>query len=527
MATRSYLRRLAALLISFATLAALHASTAFAREPSLGDRAAPSGSALGGNTAPRVLTLDLTRDANDIWDRIRRGFSMPDLDSPLVAEQQLFYLNRPAFLKQVFGRGGRYLYYIVDELERRGMPTELALLPMVESSYNPLAYSRSHASGLWQFIPSTGKHYNLTQDSWVDERRNVITSTNAALDYLQTIYEMHGDWHLALASYNWGEGAVKRALQRNIEEGRPAEYVHLRMPDETRNYVPKLQAIKNIVSQPELFHIELPYVANEMQFVTVSAPPGIDLGTAARHADMPLDEFLALNPGFNRPAVTTPGHTFVVPADRASRFEARIAETLRDGQGWRTHTVEPGERMDAIAEQYGLTLAQLRQLNGLGAQGSVGAGHALLVPDGIDPSGALEASRMLPFAAAAARQPGLRMSSTSEAAAIGVSAGREARLRFNPAKPPAIGLNARSDSERGVKATTEKAGSKRGAKAAQATPKEKQATAKSPGQRKAVADSRSAKAPAKADVAAARNKPARSKGTQAPAPKSGTKKPSR
>ncbi|PKO57661.1 MAG: lytic transglycosylase, partial [Betaproteobacteria bacterium HGW-Betaproteobacteria-19] len=162
-----------------------------------------------------MLTLDLTRDANDIWDRIRRGYGMPDLDSDLVAEQQLFYLNRPSFLKQVFLRGGRYLYYIVDELERRGMPTELALLPMVESSYNPLAYSRAHASGLWQFIPSTGRHYNLTQDTWVDERRDVIASTNAALDYLQTIYEMHGDWHLALASYNWGEGSVGRALQRN------------------------------------------------------------------------------------------------------------------------------------------------------------------------------------------------------------------------------------------------------------------------------------------------------------------------
>ncbi|MBP8216862.1 MAG: transglycosylase SLT domain-containing protein, partial [Thauera sp.] len=144
----------------------------------------------------------MTRDANDIWDRIRRGFGMPDLDSARVMDQQAFYVNRPRFLKQVFERGGRYLYYIVDELERRGMPTELALLPMVESSYNPMAYSRAHASGLWQFIPSTGKHYNLTQDPWVDERRDVIASTNAALDYLQRIYDMHGDWQLALASYN-------------------------------------------------------------------------------------------------------------------------------------------------------------------------------------------------------------------------------------------------------------------------------------------------------------------------------------
>ena len=439
MATRFTLRRFAALLLPFALVTSTSTSRAWAREPIIDAAAPASAESVAVSAAPRVLTLDLTRDANDIWDRIRRGFGMPDLDSPLVAEQQLFYLNRPAFLKQVFGRGGRYLYYIVDELERRGMPTELALLPMVESSYNPLAYSRAHASGLWQFIPSTGKHYNLTQDSWVDERRNVITSTNAALDYLQTIYEMHGDWHLALASYNWGEGAVKRALQRNIDEGKPAEYLYLRMPDETRNYVPKLQAIKNIVSQPELFHIELPYVANEMQFVTVNAPPGIDLGTAARHADMPLDEFLALNPGFNRPAITTPGHTFVVPADRASRFEARLAETLHSGSGWRTHTVEPGEGLDAIAAQYGLTVTQLRQLNGLGTQGQVGAGHALLVPDGIDPTGALEASRLLPFAGAALRQQGLRLNRNSDSADSG--GGRDPQLRLNATKVAPINLS--------------------------------------------------------------------------------------
>lgn len=376
----------------------------------------------------RVLTLDLTRNPNDIWDRIRRGFGMPDLDSPLVAEQQLFYLNRPAFLKQVFARGGRYLYHIVGELERRGMPTELALLPMVESSYNPLAYSRAHASGLWQFIPSTGKQYNLTQDSWVDERRDVIASTSAALDYLQTIYDMHGDWHLALASYNWGEGAVKRALQRNLDEGKPGEYSHLRMPDETRNYVPKLQAIKNIVMQSELFHLELPYVANELQFVTISAPPGIDLGTAAQLAGMSLPEFLALNPGFNRPAITSPGQTFIVPAERARNFEDKLAEALESGQLWRTHTLEPGERLEAVAERHGLTVAQLRQLNGLGTQGQVGAGHGLLVPDGIDPSGALEASRLLPFSGAGLRQQGLKLGRKAETGLSG--AGRDPRLKF-------------------------------------------------------------------------------------------------
>ncbi|HRG72793.1 MAG TPA: transglycosylase SLT domain-containing protein [Thauera aminoaromatica] len=378
------------------------------------DTAANAAVATSAPETARVLTLDLTRDANDIWDRIRRGFGMPDLDSQRVMDQQSFYLNRPRFLKQVFERGGRYLYYIVDELERRGMPTELALLPMVESSYNPMAYSRAHASGLWQFIPSTGKHYNLTQDHWVDERRDVIASTNAALDYLQRIYEMHGDWHLALASYNWGEGAVQRALKRNAEDGLPLEYEHLRMPDETRNYVPKLQAIKNIVAEPELFHFELPYVANELHFVSVEAPIGVDLATAAKLSGMPLDEFLALNPGFNRPAVTTPGQIFIVPTDRAEQLQQGLAELDEEDGEWRMHVMAAGETLEAVAARHGLSSAELRRLNGLGPGSQPGEGHSLLVPDGIDPDGALEVTSLLPFAATAARQPGLKLN-TSQA----------------------------------------------------------------------------------------------------------------
>ncbi len=347
------------------------------------------------NATPRVLTLDLTRDANDIWDRIRRGFGMPDLDTPLVADQQLFYLNRPAFLKKVFERGGRYLWHIVDELERRGMPTELALLPMVESSYNPMAYSRAHASGLWQFIPSTGRSYNLTQDSWVDERRDVIASTSAALDYLQSIYDMHGDWHLALASYNWGEGAVGRAIQRNLDEGLPGEYSQLRMPEETRNYVPKLQALKNIVAKPELFHIELPYVPNSRHFVSIETPAGIDLATAARMADMPLDEFIALNPSYKRPAIAEES-TLIVPVDRAERFQLRLAEHEQNGKLWRTHELQRGETLASVAQTYGLSLTQLYALNGLNARSRVGAGYALLVPDGVDPDDALDAVRLIP-----------------------------------------------------------------------------------------------------------------------------------
>lgn len=346
---------------------------------------------------PRVLTLDLTRTANDIWDRIRRGFAMPDLDNETVQFYQRFYLERPGFLQQVFARGGRYLYHIVNEIEARGLPTELALLPMVESGYNPLAYSPAQASGLWQFIPATGRHYKLTQDKWVDERRDVIASTDAALAYLQQIYDLHGDWHLALAAYNWGEGAVGRALQRNEDAGLPTEYSHLRMPTETRNYVPKLQALKNIVMNPERFGFELPYVANRPYFVTVESPVGIDLATAARLAEMPIEEFVALNPAFNRPAITREGHSLVVPADRAEAFQARLQSLAESGPLWRTYRLKRGESLAEVAKRHRLTLAQLRQINGLGSRSKVAPGHALLVPEGGDPRGALAVTGLIPL----------------------------------------------------------------------------------------------------------------------------------
>lgn len=345
--------------------------------------------------APRVLTLDLTRDANDIWDRIRRGFAMPDLDSDLVLQQQIFYLNRPAFLKRVLERGGRYLYHIVDELEARGLPTELALLPMVESAYNPLAYSRAHASGLWQFIPSTGRNYKLVQDNWVDERRDILASTSAALDYLKTIYDMQGDWHLALASYNWGEGAVARAVQRNLDAGLPAEYAQLRMPDETRNYVPKLQALKNIIAQPELFGLTLPYLPNEPYFEMVDAPAGIDLATAARLAEVPLEEFIALNPGFNRPVILEAGRTLVVPSGKAARFRSNLASHAAGRPDWSLYRLKPGEKVEAVAARLQIPVAALRQINNLSDKAKPGAGTELLIPERGDLQGALNAQRLI------------------------------------------------------------------------------------------------------------------------------------
>ena len=329
----------------------------------------------------KVPTIDLTVEPDDLWERIRRGFSMPDLNTDLVTDRQIYYINRPAALRQIFGRGQRYLYYIVEELERRGMPTELALLPMVESAFNPMALSSAQASGLWQFVPSTGKTYRLEQNWWVDERRDVIASTNAALDYLQYIYEMHGDWHLALASYNWGEGAVGRAVAKNRAAGLSSEYQFLNMPGETRYYVPKLQALKNIVAQPELFGITLPQIPNRPYFATVESRVPLDLATAARLAETPVEEILALNPGYKRPVLPTNGtQSLIIPANKVDIFLSNLEKHDPASASWKTYELREGEGLEGVADRLGIAASRLRQVNGLSPRARIGTGYTLIVP---------------------------------------------------------------------------------------------------------------------------------------------------
>ena len=328
-----------------------------------------------------IPTIDLTAVPPDLWDRIRRGFSMPNLSSPLVQDRQIWYASQPSYVKRMVERSKRYLYYIVEELEKRGMPTELALLPMVESAFNPMAYSRSHASGLWQFIPSTGKNYKLQQNSWYDGRRDIVASTSAALDYLQFLYEMHGDWHLALASYNWGENAVARAIEKNRAKGLPTDYLSLSMPTETRYYVPKLQALKNIIASPHAFGVDLEPVANAPYFVTVEKTHDMDVRLAAKLADMPLAEFLALNPGHNRPVIMANGTAgLVLPADKAKIFLANLEEHGEPLVSWQTYTLKRGDRLETIAAKHGIPLARLKQVNGIGRRTKVGPGYQLLLP---------------------------------------------------------------------------------------------------------------------------------------------------
>ncbi|MBI2312133.1 MAG: LysM peptidoglycan-binding domain-containing protein [Betaproteobacteria bacterium] len=327
------------------------------------------------------LTYDLDRQRDDLWARIRSGFALRDFDHRLVEENEAWYAARPDYFRRMIDRSKRYLYYIVEEVERRGMPTEIALLPMIESAYNPVAYSRSHASGIWQFIPSTGKVYGLKQNWWYDGRRDVIAATDAALDYLQNLYAMFGDWELALAAYNWGEGAVSRALLKNQARGLPLDFQSLTVPPETRNYVPKLIAVKNIIGNPARYGLELESVPDRPYFRTVTLTRHIDVKLAAQLAEIPLDEFVALNPGHSRPVIPAKAaETLLLPEDKADVFLANLESHDAPLTSWQTYTLKPGDKLDRVAPRFGISLAHLKQVNGITPRTRVASGHTLLVP---------------------------------------------------------------------------------------------------------------------------------------------------
>jgi len=327
--------------------------------------------------------MDLTTAPTSLWTRIRLGFGLPDVASPLVREQEEWYANRPDYIKRTIARSSRYLHYIVEEVQKRGMPTEIALLPIIESAYNPVAYSRAHASGIWQFIPSTGKNYGLQQNFWYDGRRDVMAATNAALDYLEKLYEMFGSWDLALASYNWGEGAVGRAIARNTARGLPTDYQNLTMPQETRYYIPKLQAVKNIIANPAQFGIELAEVPNQPYFVAVTTTKHIDVKLAAKLAGVPLEEFVSLNPGYSRPVIRASNEQrLLLPADKADAFRANLENHDQPLVSWQAYKLKAGDTIDRVASRHHISVAQLKQVNGINARRRIGPGSTLLVPAG-------------------------------------------------------------------------------------------------------------------------------------------------
>lgn len=330
----------------------------------------------------------------DMLDRIRAGFALPQVQHYAVDREIEWYRSRPDFLDRTFRRGERYLYHIVTEIERRGMPLELALLPVVESAFNPVAYSRSRASGLWQFIPSTGKHYGLAQNWWIDERRDVLLATDAALTYLQYLHRyFKGDWLLAIAAYNGGEGTLGRAVNRNAAAGRPTDFFSLDLRTETRDYVPKLLAISRLVADPAAYGLQFAALPNRPYFDVVDPGRQVNLGDAADLAGISRDDMFALNPAFNRMSTPPNGpHRLLLPVANAEPFRlalaseagaARLAaatpivEPARDTR----HRVRRGETLSAIARRHGVSVTAIKRANNM--KGSViHPGTSLVIPSG-------------------------------------------------------------------------------------------------------------------------------------------------
>jgi membrane-bound lytic murein transglycosylase D len=324
----------------------------------------------------------------DVWGRIRKGFGIPDLDNKLVTTQTTWYISRPDYIDRTTARASRYLFHVVQELEKRNMPTELALLPFIESAFNPEAYSSARAAGLWQFIPSTGRVYKLKQTMFKDERRDVLASTDAALTYLQKLHGMFGDWQLALAAYNWGEGSVQRAIRKARAAHRPTDFNGLSkyMPVETRNYVPKLQAVKNIIAMPGNYGITLPRVDNQPYFVTIAKTRDIDIAIAAELAELPIDEFKALNPQFNRPVITGSTNTqILLPQSNAEKFKTNLAKWGHTLSSWTAHKVTNArERIETIAAKFRTTPEVIREANNIPPKMRLKAGSTILVPKSED-----------------------------------------------------------------------------------------------------------------------------------------------
>jgi membrane-bound lytic murein transglycosylase D len=365
-------------------------AAALAAQPIVAPTAAPD--TLQPNGQPYLFALDPERPSviitgdepgarTDLWVRVRSGFAMPDLDNDLVIKWQQWYASRPDYVQRMTERGGRYLFYVVEEIEKRGIPTELALLPFIESAFNPQAMSVARASGMWQFMPATGKDFDLKQNLFRDDRRDVLASTRAALDYLQLLQRQFGDWQLALAAYNWGQGNVQRAVDRNLKAGIQPTYENLRMPDETRNYVPKLQAVKNIVMRPQAFGLSLPVLQNHPYFLSVPITNDIDVDVAARLAGISLDEFQQLNPQMNKPVILAAGTPQVLlPYDNATLFLRNLRAHNAPLATW-TAWVAPATLKPAdVARQVGMNEAELRAVNRIPPQMLVKAGSTLLVP---------------------------------------------------------------------------------------------------------------------------------------------------
>ncbi len=335
------------------------------------------------SASQRLLNKNSLNGQNDdIWPRIRAGFSLPDSDHPNVQPSREWFANHQVYLDRTFTRAAPYMHYIIEEVEARQMPLEIALLPVVESAFQPFAYSRSHAAGIWQFIPGTATNYGLKINWWYDGRRDIHASTHAALTYLQKLHnQFNGDWLLALAAYNSGEGTVGRAIIANQNRGLGTTFWDLDLPRETRNYVPRLLAIANVVADPEKFGLTLRTIPNKPLLKQVNIGAQLDLAIAADMAELELQELYTFNPGFNRWATAPNGpHTLLLPLEKADAFEDKLAElTPSQRMAWAQYQIQPGDNLGAIAKKYNVSVAAIQRANKLDGS-AVHAGETLTIP---------------------------------------------------------------------------------------------------------------------------------------------------
>ena len=331
---------------------------------------------------------------NDLLARLRRGFELDPVMNARVEAELRWFTRHPDYLNRVFTRAQRYLPFIVDEIESRSLPLELALLPIVESAFDPFAYSHGRAAGLWQVIPGTGRRFGMRQNWWYDGRRDVVDSTTGALRYLAYLHElMDGDWLLAVASYNSGEGNVLKAIRRNESRSRPTDFWNLSLSRETSAYVPRLMALVALVRDPAAYGLTLPSLVYEPQFAVADIGSQLDLALAAELAGIPLDELYAWNPGYNRWATDPTGpHRLLLPVDVIDQFNAALAEVPDDERlRWQRHKVKSGEAISQIAERYHTTVAAIRSANNL-RNNTIRAGSWLLIPMATKPLGAYSQS---------------------------------------------------------------------------------------------------------------------------------------
>ncbi len=319
--------------------------------------------------------------SDNLWIRIRDGFQLEPMNSPLEIEQVRWLAARPDYVHRSMARSSRYLFYIVQEVNARNMPTEIALLPFVESAFVTHAKSSAKAVGLWQFMPATGKDFQLTQNVFRDERRDVLQSTDAALDYLQRLHNQFGSWELALAAYNWGAGNVLKAQRRNLAAGLPTDYESLTMPRETRMYVPKLMAYRAIVLDPSAYGIVLPELENHPYFVAVDVGSDIDVALVIKLAEIPEDEFHSLNPSFNKPVIlSNANQQILLPFGHAEVFQANLKKYSKPLSTWTAVKVVKTESVDQAAKTLGVDPDALRQVNGIPKGMRIKAGSTVIIP---------------------------------------------------------------------------------------------------------------------------------------------------